>query len=572
MKANILYVCSICLLLGVGGCTEDRFSEIPSTPEPVKPGQGQLVLKVAPVLPPAPKETRGPGMGNSGLSASFPGMDVELVNETGTNTRSSVHEDSHMHNLTIIQFEGTLPTSKSKKFWYKVADENLNFNLDDVIFDSSSSSSSRIVVIANTKKGFFAPGPWGNGERDYAYLMNQFYLDKFANPNEGSYSPNYPYFRNPDDDGDHTIMIGQTDVKVEADKQVVVVMSRILAKAQFNIEISQKLKDKYNIWQAQLSSVPGKCYISSIGRGTPFPNPELLGESGYFAESAVSATNGVFNPEDLKYTLPINLQPTVSTATTATRTLLAPKGSTYLQITGINMTSTGFVRGTVIYQIYLGSNFTDNFSIMPNIGYTYNINIKGESTEDGSVVKFIPGYWGGKLQAYDANGNIVSIDAPNAQTWRFEKKIEAYLRDVPRRNDAGMPGTTQMPWFINAPHNNFTNSMTDGKDNTWKIQGGAGTPPWAAAYGCWYLNDYDNTTGRPTDKEQYGWYLPAISQLLGIYLVSENQTAVLSDTYWSSTTKVGEIEKAFYISKDGEVGRAGLKDLKAVRAVRDITD
>lgn len=97
--------------------------------------------------------------------------------------------------------------------------------------------------------------------------------------------------------------------------------------------------------------------------------------------------------------LPVNLQHPVPFTTPEKRGTNAPAGATYLQIMGVEVTN-GTISKSVVYQVHLGSNFANDYSVSPNYTYKYTIRITGENDDDSRVVKFIPGYFGGDLKTY----------------------------------------------------------------------------------------------------------------------------------------------------------------------------
>lgn len=174
----------------------------------------------------------------------------------------------------------------------------------------------------------------------------------------------------------------------------------------------------------------------------------------------------------------------------------------------------------MVYQIHLGSNFTDDYSVSPNFSYTYNIRITGESNFDSRVVKFIPGYFGGKLTMY-TDKNLPTEDVAQADTWRFAKRIEVYIIDV---ND---PAGTE--WLSSGTIT--ANDLMNGRQNTWALKDEANRLP--AIQKCFGLNGFP----APANIDAMVWYMPSYGQSLGIYVAGSNTLKTLPDKYyWSSTT------------------------------------
>lgn len=558
MSGKIVYL--LCILFCVGACSDDRFSD--SSPAVSAPlGEEipvSLSLGVAPLLSPLSGTTRT-GADGSGLQASFSGMEVELSGKPVVDTRTlTALDDSKLSSVFILQFDGVTSQSKSVQIKYISAGNDGKINLDGFTFRDTGGRVSRVVVIANLDAGYFNLEEWGtSGSKTYQDLLKLFIQKK----EEGS--DIYPLYNASQNPKNRALMFGQIDAKIETGKLVTVVLQRIFAKASFDIEISETLKGKYSIWQARLSNLPTKCYLAPVGRKKPFPSLGDLGLEGYYDTPVVKAENGIFNSADLSAYLPVHLQPEVETATEKTRTLVAPVGSSYLQIIGLNMSETGLITDQIIYQIYLGNNFTTDYTVSPNTFYKYTIRVKNDDPQDGTIIKFIPGYWGGKLKAYDKNGAEVAFTADNAVKWQYEKQIEVYPVDLlkPKLDDKN---PTKMFWGpVNCNMKGAT-SLTDGRKNTWNIHESSPIQDYAASFVCYRLNG--NTV---TSENGLKWYLPSLTQLVGTYIVCSNLLSTLSQFYWSSTGYTGT-GQAYYVNKDGKFFYGVTNWGAYVRAVKDV--
>lgn len=290
-----------------------------------------------------------------------------------------------------------------------------------------------------------------------------------------------------------------------------------------------------------------------------------------------TTANPVINTEPIY--IPVNLQQSVPTSTQSTRRDNSPKGGTYLQIIGLeNQEIAGtpnlhIVKDFSIYQLFLGKNFTTDFSVYPNYDLTYNIILKGNNPEDTNVVRLIPGYFSGKLTAYDASGNrLSSVTDANAVKWQYPNKIEVYFSDgyYPAGSSSGTttPGETNLKWYAgSAPLDKLgATSLTDGHENTARLQA-AGVPweDYAAAYTCYRgLNGYN----QGNEAGDILWYLPSIGELIGTWISSSSTVSQLSAGYWSSTV-CPDADKAFVITNEGKVYSDVVGNTHAVRGFQD---
>ncbi|MCS2584557.1 hypothetical protein NXY00_17715 [Bacteroides sp. BFG-551] len=375
-------------------------------------------------------------------------------------------------------------------------------------------------------------------------------------------------------------MCGQTAAEISVGKQLYVSLKRTVARVKFNITTTfNHFIEVPHTWNVTLVNIPTQSYYSVIGRKAVFPSVDLNRSGFFWSESLAMTTtaNPVINTEPIY--IPVNLQQSVPTSTQSTRRDNSPKGGTYLQIIGLeNQEIAGtpnlhIVKDFSIYQLFLGKNFTTDFSVYPNYDLTYNIILKGNNPEDTNVVRLIPGYFSGKLTAYDASGNrLSSVTDANAVKWQYPNKIEVYFSDgyYPAGSSSGTttPGETNLKWYAgSAPLDKLgATSLTDGHENTARLQA-AGVPweDYAAAYTCYRgLNGYNQ--GKPAGDIL--WYLPSIGELIGTWISSSSTASQLSAGYWSSTA-CPDVDKAFVITNEGKVYSDAVGNTHAVRGFQD---
>lgn len=551
-------VYTLCILFCLCACRDDRFFN----PDPVVPpvtGESipaAIAWEVEPLFSPQPlsEPTRASGNG-SVLQASFPGMDVELSGSPVTRIAASQQDlENKIYSLLILQFDGVTKFSKCVQATYLPVAVDLSA-LNDFSFKATEAPVSRIVIIANLSSDYMNMEDWNAGTKTYSELRE---LNLAQSENES-----YPLLgASPT----KAVMFGVSDVKLEVGTQVTVSLQRIFAKVAFNIDMVSTLKTKYTYWRAQLMNMPGRCYFLPVERESFFPTLGKLGTERFYNYDPVVAVSGVFDANALSYYVPVNIRPDVEFASRQTRTILAPSNSTYLLITGLRLGLLGDITDQVVYQIPLGDNFTSNYTIYPNYFYNYKIHLTGESPDDGTVVRFVPGYWGGELKAYDAAGNVLAnVSEAKAVKWRYEKKIEVYSTDLLSAN-----GSPLFRWGEAGSSFGATN-LFDGQWNTNAILLSGVSSRFPVFFSCVNLNYGDaalfhkNTPGV--------WYLPSISQLLATYIAAANLYSTMSHNYWSSTGESSDGDTAYALTKMGELVPLGKTTPSAcVRAIRNLDE
>ena len=456
---HILY--TIVLVALAAACTDEKFTDGPlpsGSGETGEPVSIELLLKTQPVQSPLFLQSK---VGNSVFSSTevCKGLEVSLV-ETPV-TRAIVEDE--IKNFWVLQFNGTTGTSRLvKKSFHSVPSiGGVDGALKNVELNTSA-APNRIIVIANVKNDTFNSL---TADPSSGTALSVFENEGIAAAaTDNPLSNGFPLFRNAADD--LVVLAGSADMIVTADKQADITLYRTVAKVTVNLTVSKKMVEKnYTLWQGQLMHVPAKSFFYSIGRDAVFPRP-ATGYINYPATTVQSTgiptqADGTKRFSQTAY-LPVNLQQLVPFTTPELRGANAPIDATFLQIMGLTMGTGGVISNSVIYQIHLGGNFTDNYSISPNHNYTYNITITDENTDDSRVVKFIPGYFGGSLKTYKADGLTETSGESEKAVWRYEKRIEVYIMDVAYSAD-----TYTGAWSNGTAA--AQNSLINGRSNTWAL-------------------------------------------------------------------------------------------------------
>lgn len=570
-------ICVACLVLG--GCTEDNLLSDSRMPLSTEPVTVRLTLGIDDYNTSSDGKTHMEEIPHV-LSMSSPDMDVELVatpaaTRVASSPTAAITEDNAVYSYMGFQFDGTKSDGKlvEKKFF---TSPDGSIKTDEVeIKPTLEGQKNMVVILANVNESEFETMIVDNST--YADLQNLcmtlvtdddiFPRNKVTLPNGG---------------GEKTgiVMCGQTATEISSGKQLYISLKRTVARVKFNIKTTYPhFIDVEHTWNVTLMNIPTQSYYNVIGRKAIFPSESSMDKTGLFwtkSLTTITAANPVIETAPLY--IPINLQQVVPTSTQKTRRDNAPSGGTYLQIIGLeNKTIPGgndlnIVKDFSIYQLFLGKNFTTDYSVSANYDLTYNITLKGNSSDDTNVIRLIPGYFSGELTAYNANGTALpSVTDANAVKWQYPNKIELHFSDgyYPAGSSSGSTnqGEKNLKWYAGVAFAKLgATSLTDGRKNTALLQA-SGTPweDYAAAYTCYRgTNGYDQ--GIPA--EDILWYLPSVSELIGTWISSSSTQEQLAESYWSSTADPNA-DKAFVVSNEGKVYSDAVGNTHAVRASQD---
>lgn len=570
-------ICVACLVLG--GCTEDNLLSDSRMPLSTEPVTVRLTLGIDDYNTSSDGKTRMEEIPHV-LSMSSPDMDVELVatpaaTRVASSPTAAITEDNAVYSYMGFQFDGTKSDGKlvEKKFF---TSPDGSIKTDEVeIKPTLEGQKNMVVILANVNESEFETMIVGNST--YADLQN---LCMTLVTDDGMFPRNKVTLPNGGGKKTGIVMCGQTATEISSGKQLYISLKRTVARVKFNIKTTYPhFIDVEHTWNVTLMNIPTQSYYNVIGRKAIFPSESSMDKTGLFwtkSLTTITAANPVIETAPLY--IPINLQQVVPTSTQKTRRDNAPSGGTYLQIIGLeNKTIPGgndlnIVKDFSIYQLFLGKNFTTDYSVSANYDLTYNITLKGNSSDDTNVIRLIPGYFSGELTAYNANGTALpSVTDANAVKWQYPNKIELYFSDgyYPAGSSSGSTnqGEKNLKWYAGAAFAKLgATSLTDGRKNTALLQA-SGTPweDYAAAYTCYRgTNGYDQ--GIPA--EDILWYLPSVSELIGTWISSSSTQEQLAESYWSSTADPNA-DKAFVVSNEGKVYSDAVGNTHAVRASQD---
>lgn len=578
IKKTIVSIYIACLALG--GCTEDNLLSDSRMPLSTQPVTVKLTLGIDDYNSSSDGKTRAEEIPPA-LRMSSPNMDVELV-ATPALTRAAsapagvITEDNAIYSYMGFQFDGTKSNGKllEKKFF---TSPDGSIKTDEVeISPTPEGVKNMVVILTNVNESDFVSMTAGSST--YADLQN---LCMTLVTDDGTFPRNKVILPNGGGERTGIVMCGQTAAEISAGKQIYVSLKRTVAKVTFNIKTTYPhFIDVAHTWSVTLMNIPTQSYYNVAGRKAIFPLESAKEDNSHLFWTKPLTTITAANPviETAPLYIPINLQQAVSISTLNTRRDNAPSGGTYLQIIGLeNKTVPGadnlnVVKDFSIYQLFLGKNFTTDYSVYANYDLTYNITLTGNSPDDTNVIRLIPGYFSGELTAYNANGvALSSVDDANAVKWKYPNRIELYFSDgsYPAGSSSGTttPGAKNQKWYAGAAFDKLgATSLTDGHKNTELLQA-SGTPweDYAAAYTCYRgTNGY----GQGILAKDILWFFPSVSELIGTWISSSSTQKQLADSYWSSTADPNA-DKAFVVTNEGEVYSDAVGNTHAVRASQD---
>lgn len=574
IKKTLASICISCLVFG--GCTEDSLLSDSRTPLPTETVTVKLTLGIEDYNTSSEGKTRTEEMPPV-LSMSSPDMDVELV-ATPVATRAtpsasaSVTEDNAVYSYMGFQFDGTKPSGTliEKKFF---TSKDGSIRTDNVEIADTKGQKNMIVVLANVNEADFKSIE--PQKSTYADLQNLFM--------EVVGEDNTIFPRNNVNLGDGVdrigiVMCGQTAAEISEGKQLYVSLKRTVARVTFHITTTSKhFQDVEHTWSLTLMNIPTQNYYNIIGRKAIFPSESSGDKSRLFwikELTKVTAANPDITTPPIY--IPINLQQEVPVSTQITRRDNAPIGGTYLQIMGLeNVQSSGnlnIVKDFSIYQIFLGKNFTTDYSVYANYDLTYNITLKGNNDTDSNVIRLIPGYFSGDLTAYDAFDKALGrIGDGSAIKWKYPNRIESYFSDgyYPVGSTSAAQGEKNLKWYAGTPFsNNDAVSLTDGHANTLALQNKATWQMYEAAHTCFRGTNGFEFGYQPKSEEGW-WYLPSVSELIGTWISSSSTREQMAGSYWSSTAAPGNVSQAFVVTNEGKVYCDDAGSQHAVRASQD---
>ena len=301
-----------------------------------------------------------------------------------------VNADSSTLAMNFLAAVGTIGNTRAA-IDYILKDVNIflfnsTLNTANHYYMSVSGSGSKKVRLVNGDYEIFVVGNYGNnmGERTKSWLQ---YSLKHEAANEMDIIGN----------GSKMPMSARQNVTISRNTQLNIPLQRLAAKVTFNVSMSAAMRPTTRIIHLQLFSCNDCTYhfknslLTSALKGIKsYPKLDVssqtlkaLSRSYYVLENMQGAVNSITSPRNRS-------------------ARNAPNFATYLLL---RVERNGKY---IDYRIYLGENDTNNFDVVRNTDYVYNIVVAGEnaadlrvSTAGITIYSNRPGYGQGDYQHYN---------------------------------------------------------------------------------------------------------------------------------------------------------------------------
>ncbi len=252
----------------------------------------------------------------------------------------------------------------------------------------------------------------------------------------------------PTDDGTLT-MIGSDTFTIDGSRQVLPIsLKRHAAKIAYNITVDPAAGD-IEVSSVQLCSIPDREYLITDLTGPTDP------ATGFHDSEIRKFPNGSKNANGIFYMLS-NRQGDVSSIASQDQKNpdKAPKYASYLCIRGRSGENK-----VVDFVVYLGSNMTTNFDVLPNEAHTYNITILSDSETDTRITSYLFEFyssWPRSPYCIPGDYGEFSVRNGNRSDHTFTGKLEVTQGDAAsfRYGDGGA-------WHEGALHDVYIPAKSD---------------------------------------------------------------------------------------------------------------
>lgn len=342
----------------------------------------------------------------SGLQTVSVPLFVSIDKEDGTKAISAIEDK--ICNLWVIQFNGTLPSSKiiGEPTYIENYDQ-----FDGTVNLVATESPCAICFVANTFEG---PGVFDiNARTTVEDMLNLRRVISNESQLLGSSS--------------YTIFNDWMEQKIEAGSPVNVALKRNVAKVEVTVSVrGEALERNLRITNIQYSSVPSvSYYVTDRAEGSeltsPFPVLQNFSKVNYpliawaDEDQDNSMTHTVY--------LPVNMRGKGQGTDEKDKNKFAPDGATHLIVNAVFGDEGQF---PITYTFYLGEDMVSDYDLKPNHSYKYSFNINsiGDADSDSrvtdwGVVKFTD------TEKYPLSNSYILNPNPTEGQWRrFQIPLE----------------------------------------------------------------------------------------------------------------------------------------------------
>ncbi len=413
MKRSTLYFAAAAALFCAVSCA--RFDEAPA-PAPVVPGgetPGNAVTAFLPLKPSSPEQTRAP--------FESEGMDISAISNVWVFQFGEAATDDQRLLVSPPYYIDESAIQDAVNDWLLKGEPTEYPHIPIPLIESAPGEVHLVAFAANINSKDFN---WGmsavEGQRSsYADLKkNVFLLDGESRSYGGdrknlimsgrvysAVTPEIVLDENPDDPAAG----GDNDEEG-------VPLSRSLARIQLNVSVDASVD--FKVLSVQLRNIPRRIDVFDaliardenlyVDHTLTYPKfPAELIDYDMIYNTADNAAGLVVQggSENYVWYIPRNMRGQSSSSSAKTKSLLAPKGATYIEVVAAGPAPD---REGLIYRIYPGLDDINDYTVLGNSEYNVTLNIKGDDgtlANDSRVERF------GRVRL-DGNNNCFILNPP----------------------------------------------------------------------------------------------------------------------------------------------------------------
>ncbi len=372
-----------------------------------------------------------------GLHAPQPSEEpgTRAVNDPDDPTNSAATE---IANLWIVQFNGT--TDDASLIGATYIPDYGTWNKSTKLI--ASSAPNTLVFLANTcAETLTFPLGWTLADLKSLAKRVGTQADLFGRDGEPVENQTFP------NDGDYHLMLnGTTDLTIQSGTAVECTLRRNVARIDFNVQV--KADAGVTVESVELRSVPAVSYYLTGALPAEFPVAGTFQTVNFERPAAIVAEAD--GSTTYRFYTPVNQRGEVANANEATKNQFAPNNATYAFVQA-HYTENG-LRMPVSYTFFLGADLVDDFNLMPNRLYTYNVAIrsKGDAATDTRIDD-----WGTvhfNAATVEPSNSYILNPAPiddYKREFRFPvSRVDEFWGNVGYENQPNYLLGTSVPWTV----------------------------------------------------------------------------------------------------------------------------